>query len=103
MVESHDDFVALLFGPDWDRRSGKGKYYGRRYIRSFKTEFDDMFVPEMEHGRNIFNPGMMLENLRSKHPGRFDFTSATEILHHTLLLIAKYKKHNAISSKQGYG
>lgn len=76
----------------WARRPKKGKMYGRRYVNEFREEIKRLFDRGEEEKSKKMGPGRMLEELRRKHPNRFDLPTENEIRQEISKLAACRKK-----------
>lgn len=81
-----------FFQAGWARVPKQGHMYGRKYIKPFKPEIENMFEEGVRDKSKRLGPARMLQQLRIKHPGRLDLPAESEIRQLISTLTAKGKK-----------
>ena len=63
----------------WARRPQRGKMYGKKYLKKYKSEIREWFLEGAKDSTKKMGPGIMLEQLRRKYPGTYRLPSFVEL------------------------
>lgn len=71
--------VSHHFLPGWAVRPKRGHRYGQRYVKCFRGHIEELFSRGQADAAMKMGPGRMLEEVKARHPDRFDLPSENEI------------------------